>query len=161
MRFVMNDEDWVREVKEAGSKLLCSACPTLRPFCRTGLGPALASCRCRSRAPIFIDRKALATAVPALPCSSVRALCCNVATDRPCLSLFPCWAVAVIDVYDESWGPCEMIAGHLSNFYFDMGEQYGIKFVRAQANKVPDLAEFKETAVPHFLVYLVSAEPCR
>jgi hypothetical protein len=79
----MNDEDWVREVKEAGSKLLC-----------------------------------------------------------------------IIDVYDESWGPCEMIAGHLSNFYFDMGEQYGIKFVRAQANKVPDLAEFKETAVPHFLVYL-------
>ena len=48
-----------------------------------------------------------------------------------------------------------MIAGHLSNFYFDMGEKYGMKFVRAQANKVPDLAEFKDTAKPHFLIYLV------
>ena len=48
-----------------------------------------------------------------------------------------------------------MIAGHLSNFYFDLGEKYGMKFVRAKANEVTDLKEFCGTAEPHFVIYLV------
>lgn len=67
----------------------------------------------------------------------------------------------VIDVYDKLWGPCEMMAGHLSNFFFDLGEKYGIKFVRAQVNTVDELKEFKDQAEPHFLIYLVGAMPPR
>jgi len=62
--------------------------------------------------------------------------------------------LCVIDVYDKLWGPCEMMAGHLSNFFFDLGEKYGIKFVRAQVNTVDELKEFKDQAEPHFLIYL-------
>jgi len=62
--------------------------------------------------------------------------------------------LCIVDAYDKDWGPCEMIAGHLSNFYFDLGEKYGMKFVRAKANEVTDLKEFCGTAEPHFVIYL-------
>mmetsp|Transcript_53223 Transcript_53223/g.137671 ORF Transcript_53223/g.137671 Transcript_53223/m.137671 type:complete len:121 (-) Transcript_53223:239-601(-) len=60
----------------------------------------------------------------------------------------------IVDVFDPLWGPCEMMAGHLSNFYFDLGEKFGLKFVRAAANKeTPSLAEFKDACKPSFLIY--------
>ena len=61
---------------------------------------------------------------------------------------------AVIDVYNATWGPCEMIAGHCSNWFFDLGEKYGIKFVRAAADKVGALKEYTGKSESTFLLYL-------
>ena len=46
-----------------------------------------------------------------------------------------------------------MIAGHLSNYFFDLGESYGMKFVRACADKVTALKDFRDTAQPSFVFY--------
>ena len=41
-----------------------------------------------------------------------------------------------MDLYAKSWGPCEMLAGHLQNFFYDFGEKKQIRFVRAERDKV-------------------------
>ena len=48
-----------------------------------------------------------------------------------------------------------MIAGHFSNYYFDLGEKYGVKFVRAQCDKIASLKDYKDRSQPTFLFYLV------
>jgi hypothetical protein len=47
-----------------------------------------------------------------------------------------------------------MIAGHFSNYFFDLGESYSMKFVRACADKVTALKEFRDMSQPVFLFYL-------
>jgi hypothetical protein len=64
--------------------------------------------------------------------------------------------VAVIDVYTSSWGPSEMIAGHCQSWYFDLGEKFGIKFVRAQSDNISALKDYKGRAQSAFVFYLVS-----
>ena len=73
-----------------------------------------------------------------------------------------CACPTVIDCYTGSWGPCEMVAGHFSNFYFDLGETLGLKFVRACSNNIGELKEFQNASQSTFLFYLVrSASPHR
>ena len=67
----------------------------------------------------------------------------------------PSTMCAVVDVYDDAWGPCEMLAGHLSNYYFDMGEKYAMKFVRAVSNNIGELKAQSGNSQPMFLFYLV------
>ena len=62
---------------------------------------------------------------------------------------------AVIDVYTATWGPCEMVAGHFQNYFYDLGETLGIKFVRAEADKITALKEYAGAASSTFLMYLV------
>ena len=69
--------------------------------------------------------------------------------------------LCIIDVYDSLWGPAEMMASHLSNYYFELGEKYSMKFVRAQCNKIKVLEEFKERSKPMFLTYMVGAAASR
>ena len=66
-----------------------------------------------------------------------------------------CACPTVIDCYTGSWGPCEMVAGHFSNFYFDLGETLGLKFVRACSNNIGELKEFQNASQSTFLFYLV------
>lgn len=47
-----------------------------------------------------------------------------------------------------------MIAGHFGNYYFDMGEEYGMKFVRACSDKIGALKEFRDASQPTFVFYL-------
>ena len=47
-----------------------------------------------------------------------------------------------------------MIAGHFSNYFFDLGETYSMKFIRACADKVNALKEFRDASQPVFLFYL-------
>ena len=47
-----------------------------------------------------------------------------------------------------------MIAPQFSNYYYDLGETYGMKFVRACADKVAALKEHRGVAEPRFLFYL-------
>jgi hypothetical protein len=65
---------------------------------------------------------------------------------------------AVIDVFSNMWGPCDMIAGHFFNFFYDLGETYGLKFVRATSDKVTCLREYKDSSKPLFLFYLGGQE---
>ena len=51
-----------------------------------------------------------------------------------------------------------MIAGHFSNYFFDLGEQYSMKFIRAEADKVAALAKYKDQSKPNFLFYLNGEE---
>jgi len=62
--------------------------------------------------------------------------------------------LCIIDVYSSLWGPCEMLAGHFSNFFFDLGETCGIKFVRACADGIDSLKEHRQSSSPVFLIYL-------
>ena len=43
---------------------------------------------------------------------------------------------AVVDLYAKVWGPCEMLANHFQNFFFDYGEKLSMVFVRAERDKV-------------------------
>ena len=47
-----------------------------------------------------------------------------------------------------------MLAQNFNNYYFDLGEKYGMKFVRAVADNIKDLKEFRENPTPNFLFYL-------
>lgn len=67
--------------------------------------------------------------------------------------------LCIIDVYSSLWGPCEMLAGHFSNFFFDLGETCGIKFVRACADGIDSLKEHRQSSSPVFLIYLVRPVP--
>jgi len=62
--------------------------------------------------------------------------------------------LVVVDSFDPMWGPCEMAAGHFSNLFYDFGEEYGMKFVRAQNSNIAALMEFRNTCEPYFLFYL-------
>lgn len=33
--------------------------------------------------------------------------------------------LCIVDVYSETWGPCEMVSAHFSNYFFDLGDDYG------------------------------------
>ena len=46
-----------------------------------------------------------------------------------------------------------MAAGHFSNAFFDLGEKYGIKFVRATADKIGCLKSYAGVAMPTFLFF--------
>ena len=56
-----------------------------------------------------------------------------------------------------------MVASYFSNYYFDLGETLGLKFIRAQSNSITDLKEYKDKSDSTFLFYLVRdshAIPC-
>ena len=98
----------------------------------------LRRCTCRARSASF---HALAGGAP-----------------RPCTHLHRCRAhCAVIDAFTTTWGPCEMVASYFSNYYFDLGEELGLKFIRAQTNGISDLKEYKDKSDSTFLFYLVRA----
>ena len=46
-----------------------------------------------------------------------------------------------------------MAAGHFSNLFFDYGDEYGMKFVRADASKIMSLMEFRDTCEPNFAFF--------
>lgn len=48
-----------------------------------------------------------------------------------------------------------MVANHFSGYFYDLGETCGLKFVRAQSDKVDALKEFLNQSDSHFLFYLV------
>jgi len=62
--------------------------------------------------------------------------------------------MCIIDVYTSSWGPSEMIAGHCQSWYFDLGEKFGIKFVRAQSDNISALKDYKGRAQSAFVFYI-------
>ena len=87
---------------------------------------------------------------------------------------------AVVDIYTKCWGPCLMLDNYLYNTYFgalalahhhhqavvtqptaglpvaDMSDAgMGVKFVRAQCDKILELSEYRDNACPHFLFYMV------
>lgn len=62
--------------------------------------------------------------------------------------------LCIVDVYNPTWGPCEMMSGHFSNLFYDNGDDIGMRFVRADAGKVMDLIEFRDTCEPGFVFYL-------
>ena len=139
MKFVYTDAEWTREIVEGGDKQLCSECTRTRR--RNFFDSQSAS---RRRGAIGISRFLAHHLSPHL-------------TTPHLVSL----ARAVVDVYSKIWGPCEMIAGHFSNFFFDLGETYGMKFVRAEADKVTALKEFKDVSRPLFIFYLNGEEKGR
>lgn len=51
-----------------------------------------------------------------------------------------------------------MIAGHFNNFFYDLGETYGLKFVRASSDKISVLKEYVGASQPMFLFYLSGGE---
>ena len=61
--------------------------------------------------------------------------------------------LCIVDVYNPNWGPCEMLAGHFTNMFFDKGDDYGMRFVRADASKITDLIEFRDDCMPNFVFY--------
>ena len=58
-------------------------------------------------------------------------------TSQPRKNAHP--VVVVVDMYSKVWGPCEMLAGHYQNLFFDYGEKISIRFVRAERDKVRPL----------------------
>ena len=62
--------------------------------------------------------------------------------------------LCIVDVYNPLWGPCEMVAGHFTNVFYDNGDDMGMRFVRADASKISGLIEFRDTSLPNFVFYL-------
>jgi hypothetical protein len=56
------------------------------------------------------------------------------------------------------WGPCEMLAGHFNNMFFDLGEDLGMRFIRADTSKLSALVEYKDNPKPVFLFYHAGKE---
>lgn len=83
-------------------------------------------------------------------------LCDSLDEQRDCRAhVLLCAALAVVDVYSNIWGPCEMLAGHFSNYFFDFGETYSMKFVRACADKITPLKEYLGSSQPIFKFFVV------
>ena len=61
--------------------------------------------------------------------------------------------LCIVDAYNPNWGPCEMTAGLFTNWFFDNGDDYGMRFVRADASKIGALIEFRDTCEPNFAFY--------
>ena len=111
MRFVLSDEEWVREVKEPRGALL----------------GALELCN--TKPPTRVT--------------------CTLLIMRP--------GGAVVDVYNKSFGPTEMLATHFQNFFFDLGEKVSLRFVRAERDKVRalrarEMAERSRSSVHAYLL---------
>ena len=68
-----------------------------------------------------------------------------------CSCLLKCHSCRCVHQYV---GALEMIAGHFNNFFYDLGEVYGLKFVRAACDKVTCLKEYHGESQPIFLFYL-------
>ena len=62
--------------------------------------------------------------------------------------------LCIVDIFSPVWGPCEMAAGHLTNYFFDMGDTYGMKFIRADNSKINECIKFRDSAKPTFQFYL-------
>lgn len=63
--------------------------------------------------------------------------------------------LVMVDIYTKVWGPCLMLDNYLYNSFFDMSDAgMGVKFVRAQCDKILELSEYRDTACPHFLFYM-------
>lgn len=137
MKFVTDDAEWKREIEDCGDKQICSArrlsspvdTPRLAMFC---LQRVLSWWHPFASPPQQQRISSLPRSLPAPACSNV----------------------TVVDVYTNMWGPCEMIAGHFNNFFYDLGEVYGLKFVRAACDKVTCLKEYHGESQPIFLFYL-------
>ncbi|KAL1527510.1 hypothetical protein AB1Y20_008900 [Prymnesium parvum] len=71
----------------------------------------------------------------------------------------PTGTLTIVDLYTKAWGPCEMLAGHFLNFFFDFGTNLSIRFARAERDKlnVPDLADIPISSQPVFLFFLDGA----
>ena len=61
--------------------------------------------------------------------------------------------LCICDIYNPLWGPCEMAANVFSNLFYDEGENYSMRFVRADASKVTALMEFRDQCMPVFAFY--------
>merc|ERR1711935_1185464 len=62
-------------------------------------------------------------------------------------------APIVVDVYSKCWGPCEMLEDKFTLLYFELAEGSGLKFIRAECDKITSLAEYKDQSQPTFLFY--------
>lgn len=66
--------------------------------------------------------------------------------------------LCIIDCFSPMWGPCEMLAGHFNNMFFDLGEDLGMRFIRAETSKLSALVEYKDNPKPVFLFYHAGKE---
>ena len=64
-------------------------------------------------------------------------------------------------MYTGLWGPCDGMAGHLTQWYYDYSEVYGLKFARVQSDKISSLREYRDMAEPTFLFFLDGEEVAR
>ena len=51
-----------------------------------------------------------------------------------------------------------MLAGHFNNMFFDLGEDLGMRFIRADTSKLSALVEYKDNPKPVFLFYHAGKE---
>jgi hypothetical protein len=51
-----------------------------------------------------------------------------------------------------------MLAGHFNNMFFDLGEDLGMRFIRAETSKLSALVEYKDNPKPVFLFYHAGKE---
>lgn len=65
--------------------------------------------------------------------------------------------LAVVEIYNKIWGPCEVLANNFLNLYYDLSDKLSLRFVRAEVDHLeePSLAHFKGSAQANFLFYLV------
>jgi len=69
----------------------------------------------------------------------------------------PTGSLLIVDVYNKSFGPTEMLATHFQNYFFDLGEKVGLRFVRAERDKLKheDVQSVPlGSSAPLFLFYL-------
>eukprot|EP00967_Tisochrysis_lutea_P121958 scaffold201417_cov35-Tisochrysis_lutea.AAC.2 len=67
---------------------------------------------------------------------------------------------ACADVFAKCWGPCRGLDQYFYNGVLDM-EDAGrrVTIVRAEVDNIGALHEYKDNAKPHFLFYVVRADP--
>eukprot|EP00741_Cyanophora_paradoxa_P009234 tig00001487_g8944.t1 len=62
--------------------------------------------------------------------------------------------LAVVEVMSGYYGPCKCVVNFFKNLYFEVPDaETKIKFIIADADKIPKLAEYSEKAEPTFLFY--------
>ena len=44
-------------------------------------------------------------------------------------------APVVVDVYSKAWGACDMLNDKFTMLYFELAEDHGLKFVRAEVRR--------------------------